>query len=269
VIIDNDVKIKDGDVLFEGTVTSEPWVGAPLAVNPASWYTYSDDFFTAGYLANAATTNLDGLVIQRGGKFSEVADHGAWLVTVVDGGGDNGETITIRDDAAGGILRLNANDNAADSVQIQLNGEAIAVTATKDLWYETRISVEDVSTNAVFAGLTVADTDILGSLGNDFMGFHLDGTSSNLTFKMGKDGVLATNVLSATMADATFYRLGFYADGSASNVYVYVDGACKATNSASGKMPIDEVLSPAFATQTGDTGADYLDIDYVVIKAQR
>lgn len=248
--------------------------GAPLAVDPASYYSWMEDFFRAGYIANAAVTNLDGLVILKGGKFAETADHAEWLVTVTDGDGDNNESITVADDAPGGWLTINTTDKALDAVQIQLNGEAFKVTTSKDLWFETKFEIEDVSEDTVFVGLTVADTDILGSLGNDFMGFYLD-QSTNCAFLSGKNGTITTNAAVAIFADATgtvgasAKRLGFYVDGSSSNVYVYVDGVLAASNLVSETIPNDEALAPAMCILTTDTGADYLRVDYLSVRAER
>lgn len=273
VVIDNDVKIKDGDVLFEGVTSSEMWVGAPLAVRPGSWYELFNDFVSAGYTADAATTNSLGAAIP-GSIFSETADRGSWLVTVTDDDGDGDESVTIADDGAGGWLVVNTTDKANDALNIQMNGEAVAVTATKDLWFEAKFEVEDVSEDTVFVGLTVADTDILGSLGNDFMGFYLD-QSGVVSFQTAKNGTITTNAAIATLVDATAtvgasaQTFSFYVDGSAGNVYVYLDGAVVAANVGIATIPNDEALSPAMAILTTDTGADYLRLDYIKVQAQR
>lgn len=261
--------------LSTGVLSSDTeYAGAPLAVDPASYYGWMDDFFLAGYLANSADTNLNGLVIQKGGKFAETADHAEWLVTVTDGDGDNNESIVVADDAPGGWVTINTTDKANDAVQVQKNGESFKVTTSKDLWFEAKFEIEDVSEDTVFVGLTVADTDVLGSLGNDFMGFYLD-QSTNCAFLCAKDGTITTNAAVAVFADATATvgasakRCGFYVDGSTSNVFIYVDGALVASNTASASIPNDEALAPAMSILTTDTGADFLRVDYINVRAQR
>jgi len=262
------VKMKDNDIVHAGTVGTALWAGSYIAAEPQDYYEFMDDFFTAGYIANAADTNTAGLTILKGGKFSEAADHAGWLVSVTDGDSDEGETIVVADDAAGGILVITCNDKADDAVQAQMNGESFAVTTTKDLWFEARIAIEDVSEDTAFVGLTVADTDILGSLGNDFMGFYMD-QSAVLQYQQAKNGTITTNTVTTNLLDATFVRVGVYADGSVSNSYVYLNGTCIATNAASATLPNDEALSPALAILTTDTGADYLKADYMKIQATR
>jgi len=251
-----------------GASTSVPWYDVPMPEVPGTHYTYMEDFFSAGYIANAADTNTAGLTILKGGKFSEAADQAAWLVSVTDGDSDEGETIKVADDVAGGELQITCNDKADDAVQCQLNGEAFAVTATKDLWYETKIKIEDVSEDTVFVGLTPADTDPLGSLGNDFIGFYVD-QSTNMTFQMAKNGAIVTNTPTVVIADDTAVTLGFYADGSTGNVYVYANGALVKTYTSTTNLPNDEVLSPQMAILTTDTGGDALKVDYLKIIAER
>lgn len=257
--------------LENGASTAVPWYDTPMNAVPSTHYTYFDDFFYAGYIANARVdttgTNVSTLV-QAGPKFSETANYGEWLVSVTDGDSDEGETILVADDVAGGELQITCNNKTADAVQCQMNGEAFAATLTKDLWYETKIKIEDVSADTVFVGLTVADTDPLGSLGNDFIGFYVD-QSTNMTFQMAKNGAITTNATLVVIADDTAVTLGFYADGSASNVYVYVDGALAATHTASASLPNDEALSPAMSILTTGTDADALKVDYLKIIGQR
>jgi len=261
--------------LSTGLLSSDTeYAGAPLAVDPANFYSYLEECLRAGYVANAASTNVSGATVLRGGMFSEIADHAEWLVSVTDGDSDENESITVADDAPGGWLVINTTDKANDAVQVQKNGESFKCTTSKDLWFESKFEIEDVSEDTVFVGLTVADTDVLGSLGNDFMGFYLD-QSTNCAFLCAKDGVITTNSAVAVFADATATvgasakRMGFYVDGSSSNVYVYVDGALVASNTASATIPNDEALSPAMSILTTDTGADFLRVDYINVRAQR
>jgi len=241
--------------------------GMPLVSDANNNYSYLNDFFSAGYKADSGTTN-------NASTFSETANYAEWLVTVTDSGSDEGETIVIADNSGAGWVTITCNDAVNDAVEIQKNGESFAVTTTKDLWYETKIQIEDVSDDKVTWGLTVSDTDVSGSFGNDFMLFQLD-ASTNVSFFMGKNGTLSTNLNVAVMADitgsvfASAKTFGIFADGSTSNVYVYIDGVAVATNVASTSLPNDLALSPVYSVVTTNIGADALWIDYLDCKAQR
>ncbi|MDH3279531.1 MAG: hypothetical protein OEQ39_03030 [Gammaproteobacteria bacterium] len=234
---------------------------------------YSDDFYWAGYIANAAVTNLGGLAVLKGGKFSEVADHSEWLVSVTDGDSDGLETITVSDNGGSGWLEIKTNNKAADDVEIQKNGEAFAVTSTRDLWFETKIAIDDVDQDNVVVGLTVADTDVLGSLGNDFMLFHFNQNTN--VFKWAKNGTIETNTAVTTWTDSgatvggNAKTLSFFVDGSESDIFVYVDNVLIASNKGSTNVPNDEALSPVYGIRTIDTGADSLWIDYLEIRQTR
>jgi hypothetical protein len=263
-------------ILFAADYTPRSIEGANLQMGIGAeqidvGYTWVDDFFSAGYKANAAITNCAVGTIWRGGKFSEAADEGEWLVTVTDGDGDNGEAVKVADDAVGGWLEILCNNKALDTMNVQLNGESFGPTSSKDLWYEIKMNIDDVSADMVWVGLTVADTDVMDSFGNDFIGFYV--TNGTCTFQSGKDGVLATNSVTTfddgASAGTNAKRLGFHVDGSTSNVVVYLDGAPVATNLASGKLPLDEAISPIMAIRTTDTGADSLFVDYIKVVGDR
>ena len=194
--------------MVNGTITADGlWDGAPATYPIESQSVYFDDFYAAGFLPNTAGA---------GGKFDETADAGEWLVSVTDGGTDNGETIVIDDGGGSGWLVITCNDAANDDVECQKNGEAFTPSLTKDLWFETRFEIEDVSEDKVVVGLTVSDTDVLSTYGNDFMLFETS-ESGVVNFKMGKNGTLSTNAAIATLVNVTATvgasakRFGFYA----------------------------------------------------------
>ncbi|MDH3563103.1 MAG: hypothetical protein OEN49_06875 [Gammaproteobacteria bacterium] len=263
-------------VMLSGVVANAQYT--PGAREVGAWpsqtfSTYADDFFSAGYIAAAATTNHAAATVLRGGKFSEVADHAEWLVSTTDGDGDDLETITIADNGGSGWLEIKTNNKAVDAVEIQKNGEAFTITAAKDLWYEAKIAIDDVSADRVFIGLTVADTDVLGSFGNDFIGFYLNQNTNS--FQMAKNGTIVTNASITTMTDTGATVGGnakvfsFYVDGSAGDVWAYVDGVEVGFQDGSSSVPNDEALSPVFGILTVDTGADSLFVDYFSVRQHR
>ena len=106
---------------------------------------YFDDFLDGrSHIANNAT------IASGQGKFSELANLGDWLVTLVDGGGDNGEVIRVADDGVGGLLTLTTNDADNDSIEMQMNGEAWQLALGKDIVFEVRLKGADISEFADF-----------------------------------------------------------------------------------------------------------------------
>lgn len=284
VTIDNDVKIKDGDVLFEGTATSEMWVGAPIMASmrgvTAGWSTYIDDFYVAGYTPNVTATNYivasDTIVPNTCAKFSEVADRGAWLATVADANPDNGETITVLDDAPGGILKILNNDGTNDRVSVQMNGEAFKLATGKKLYFEASFAISDADKNDVFVGLGTADTAFIGGLPNDHIGFiaHHDGNLDITVSQDGSNSLYDTGVdLSDISGVTNLTTVAFYWNG-AGTVETYVRGngsgsmsvSTQLVNTVGGpEIPDDEAMSPCFEIHNTDAAADYMYVDNLII----
>jgi len=84
---------------------------------------------------------------------------------------------------------------------------------------------------------------------------------------MGYNVAVMADITGSVFASAKTF--GIFADGSTSNVYVYIDGVAVATNVASTSLPNDLALSPVYSVVTTNTGADALWIDYLDCKAQR
>ena len=69
----------------------------------ASRASYHENFLTCGYIAGSTTTEIGGL-------FSEGADAGRWLVTVVG----TSETIVVLDNQPGGVVRMTSGASDDD-----------------------------------------------------------------------------------------------------------------------------------------------------------
>jgi len=245
----------------------------PKALESNPPVTYMEEFTAAGYTANAAVTNTGGLTIAQNGKFSEGADKAAWLVSVQDGDSDEGEAITVVDDGPSSFLKILTNDKIADHMNLQNNGEFFKCDSTRDLLFQARIEIGDVSDSIMYIGLGVADTDIGASLGNDFMYFETS-SSGVINFKQGKNGTITTNAAIGTFTDGTgtgaaAKTLGVYVDGSAGHSFVYVDGVLAASNLSSTTIPNDEALVPGIYIEGTNSTADALYVDYIRVEQTR
>ncbi len=230
---------------------------------------WQDDCFDGGYVANAAVTNVGGLNI-AGGYFSEVADLGTYLVTVVDGGTNNSEAIVV-DDAIDGVRKVTTSAVANDTVQYQLGGEAFKLnsTTTNRLWYETRFGIGDVSSNNCAVGLCLASaTDVIGTPGADNIYFNWIGASNTLHFVVTQDSTATTVDTGVALLDYTdqgeLVRAGFTyeADGTIS---VYVAGTLITNLTDDGStivFPDDEELTAFVAIEAVSAVAASVYVDY-------
>lgn len=221
---------------------------------------WEEDWVEGGYCPDLALASES----DPAAKISEVADRGAWLMSVTDGDSDGDEIVAIIDDGPNGILMLETTDKADDCLNMQLNGEMFRPGIGTQLWFNCRVAIEDVDKDNMFIGLATADTDILGSLPNDCIGFQMDG-DGNIDYHCSQDGTDTTGDTGVDMEDGVYVTLAFYWDG-VSTVTFAVNGTTVATvvdDGATIYVPDDEALSPIIAVDTSDTGKDYMLCDYI------
>ena len=244
------------------------WGDSPILAarfNPQNYLIYEDHFHSVGYVRDAL---FFGESDPAGGKFSEVADASEWLVTVVDGGADNGETIKVADDKLGGWLELTTNDANNDLISCQKNGESVKPAAGKKIWWECRLDINDADTADWFIGLADTTTGILAAL-TDCIGFIVPAGDSaqDLIFVGDKSTAEDQNDTGTDVANTTSLTLGFYVDGI-SSITCWVGNAIVASAAlATANIPI-VALSPIIEVRNASAAASILRVDYVVMVAE-
>ena len=223
--------------------------GRVNAKNPQDVHVFLDDFYKA--------------------DISETADAALWNATLVDGGSDDGEVLTVSDDAAGGWLTCTTNDADNDLNNLQLNGEPFKLASGKSLYFETKLYVNDIDTQDLFVGLAITDaTAIAGT--TDCVGFRIaDGTASQyfecVSEKDSTEESTDTSV-AITASAATAKRLGILFDGD-SSIYFLIDGDIVAKHSTT--IPNDEALTPTLEIRNASAAASTLSVDYVYVAQER
>jgi hypothetical protein len=194
-----------------------------------------------------------------------VAD--SWTITEV------GTSLQKVLDERNGILSLISGGSENDGNNMQLGGsgdsetigESFAPAAGKNLWFETRISGNDVDQNDIFVGLSVQDTAVVASLGQAYIGFYSVDESAALNFASAAASVASTSLGITTLADATYIKLGFKVT-STDKVEAYINDVLTATITTS--IPT-ELMKLTFAHLTGEGSANELNIDYVAVCQDR
>jgi hypothetical protein len=177
-----------------------------------------------------------------------------------------------------GVARLDAPGTDNDESFIAYNNDAaglIKADASHDWWFEARVKLSQIAAEqGVFVGLA-EETGI----GVDFM------TDNTMVMKVvdaiGFQIVHATAAaavwqsiiqltggaraaVNATLANGStnFVKLGMKSVSGV--VTFYVDGVANATTVASSatNFPLNQVMSPVFATKTGKGAQNYLDLDW-------
>lgn len=222
---------------------------------------FFDDFITAGFLANTAG---------RAGKFDETADSGEWKVTVIDGGTDNAETITIDDGATadypGGWLKILCNDADNDAVECQLNGESFQISTTSKIIFEVRMKVNDVSETDWLFGLCTTDTDVLGGC-NDSIAFRCLDSTGDIDAVTEDDTNETVTDTGSDLADDTPVVLRIEIDG-VSEARFYVNGVLKATHQTN--LPdTGTYLTPTMCIRNDGAVAQKMWVDYIHVFQNR
>lgn len=224
---------------YEGGVTNAKtgmWAKAPF-LDPRKYHAYFNDFdhFVTGdwTITNVGTTPTNALTD---------VDGGALLTTIT------------------------AADN--DSSFLQKKGESYRFEAGKKLFFECRFRVSDATQSDVVFGLQITDTTPLAVSDGVYFLKPDDGATVNLVSLMNSAGT--TQAAVATLADATFIRLGFYFDGQ-SAIEVYVDDVKVATVAVTLGTTLcnDEDLTVSFGLQNGEAVAKNLTTDYILVAKER
>ena len=199
------------------------------------------------------------------GKFSELANLGDWLVTLVDGGGDNGEVIVVADDGVGGLLTLTTNDADNDSIEMQMNGEAWQLASGKDVVFEVRMKGTDVSEFDWFVGLAITDTTTM-TASSDRIGFECPDSTGDIDAISEKDSTQTTTDSGKDLTDNTFVVLRFETSGTGTVRY-YVNGALVAKHTTN--IPEDEALTPTICIRNDGAAANTMTLDYILVARDR
>jgi len=225
---------------------------------------YFDDFLVGpGFTANNAT------IASAQGKFSELADHGEWLVTVVDGGADEGETIGLLDSQTGGQVQFVTNDADNDLLSMQLNGEGWKLHATNRLLFEIRLHVADFSEIDWFVGMSITGTGIITDgadyATSDLVGFGCGDSTGNIDAVTSKDSTETVTDTTVDLEDGTFIVLRL--EATTTNVDFYVDGTL--TTSTTTNIPDDEHMTPTMEFRNDGAVAQTATVDYILVNQAR
>lgn len=207
-----------------------------------------------------------------------------WKLTLIDGGGDNGEIVGPIVDGVGGILKLTTNDADNDALEVQMAGSSFALASGRSMVFEIRMAIEDVSETDWFVGFAIgADTTILTGC-TDFIGFGNTADAGDIMCVNGKNasGEVADGGSGTTLTDSgeefgdstataatiisALKTLRVEIDGT-TEARFYVDNKLVATHTTN--LPDDEDLSPAICLRTAGAAAETLYADWLTVGMTR
>lgn len=173
--------------------------------------------------------------------------------------------------AASHVLELDSNSTTAtQGANLQRTGGPfiVPVAGTK-IFAEFEVKVVDTYDKAeLFIGLSEVDTTVIATSANssaNHIGWQCVTDDGVLLFTSEKAGTGDTGA-AATIAEATYIRLGFVVDGITS-VTQFVDGVETGTAKVTANVPIVKLV-PTFVCQSGGTNDPILHIKPFTIFTQ-
>jgi hypothetical protein len=160
----------------------------------------------------------------------------------------------------GGLVTLTSDALDNDGCQIQRIISPFIPAAGKPIWFEAKLQLVTAAKHVesdMQVGLCFLDTTLIAGQ-EDGIYFRKDDGDALIDAVTEKTHVETVTAGIGTLAAATWYKFGFFADG-VSTVYFYIDGVLVATHTAT--IPI-VALSPSFAFLNGEAGATAWQIDY-------
>ena len=169
----------------------------------------------------------------------------------------SGTTTFASTDASGGKAIITTAGNENDGGNYQLNGESFETTSDQDLYFGTKLAINDVDQTDLFIGLAVTDTTLLGGVANAIYFESVDG-SALLSAVTEASSTETQSDSVGTLADDTEIELEFYWDGT--TVEFFVNGSSVATSTTN--IPATQMrVSVHFLT--GEATANTCTIDWI------
>lgn len=207
----------------------------PMAINP-DYFVVVDDF--------------TGIAIDTTNDWTELKDGTASVAIVAD---------TVGGEVA--LTSTATTDNDGASIQ---GNEIFAVTADKDIFFQTRIKCNDADQTDICVGLTVnfATNPEAMLAATDRIVFQVDDGDASILCKTEKNGTETSTDSGVDLADDTYIVLGFSVNGTGS-VTFYINGKQVAQHTTN--IPDDENLALAAMSISGSaSGTRATTLDYIM-----
>lgn len=166
------------------------------------------------------------------------------------------------------LLSTAITDN--DGASIQRAETTFLCVAGRELMFEARVKVSDADQGEMFIGLAdnfITDPEAVIVGGVARIGFELIDGAATINTVIDDDTTDTKTVLSKSMSDNTYVKLGFRIDGA--SVRFYVNRALVSTQALPSAIAA-VTMGPAFMHISGDaSGTHSALIDYVLVCAKR
>ncbi len=170
----------------------------------------------------------------------------------------------------GAVTLLSAATTDNVGAAIQRAETCFLIKTGKQLWFEARVKVGDADQGEMFIGLAdnfITDPEAVIVGGVARVGFELIDGAATINTVIDDDATSVKTILSTSMVDDTYVRLGFRTEGA--SIRFYVDRALVSTQALPAAIAA-VTLGPAFFHLSGDaTGTHKAMADYIFAAQKR
>jgi len=223
-------------------------------LQPSKYFGIFDDFLKVN--------SSQGVAVNEDAAQATSIDSDLWTVNI----GGTGDGAALDSTKTGGVLKMTNGNTGGDEVSIAALGAGFAVDAAspRQVWWESRIQLDDVSGTGFFVGLASnnggEEVTIIDSA-EDALGFIMTTGATPDIKAIGAKGNTETQTdTGVNAADGEYIVLSFHFDGV--QAHFYVNGIKKVSTTSN--LPNDgTILFPAIEFTSVGTDSDVNYIDYV------
>ncbi len=193
-----------------------------------------------------------------------------WVVTDTGTG-----AIAIAESAQFGRLEVDTSGTDNDMTQMQMIGEPWRYVPGKRMGFMAKVRFSDANDSEKFLGLSIIDNSLIAGEPSDGLYFHSAETEAELNFSAAKGSTRTKlSLITGTFEDDVYRVVGFLVNTNGS-VSVYDGLAINSLalvgtiQSGLSSLPDDQDLSLSIAIQTGNTGVESIDLDWITIFQER
>lgn len=173
----------------------------------------------------------------------------------------------------GGVITQTTAIGATDYTTIASNPTAFNFVATQQVWFETRLTIDNVTIPTMLAGLvagTIAAFTATPPTSGIWFYKAPAATAVTLITRVGSGTAISLSVPidAALLVAGTNIRLGFYYNGKDA-IDVFVNGNKVASQTTLTQLPVATALTPAVGVGSGAGGVAVQTVDYILAAQDR
>lgn len=184
-----------------------------------------------------------------------------WILTSTGSG-----TAAVQNED-GGVLLLTNGSSDNDNTFLQYKGgasstvvETFSWDSTKAMWFHARMKVSNATQTDFVIGLQITDTSPLAV--SDGFYFQKDDDATSLYFKATKSSTSTSVTGLATIADDTYFTVGFWWDPTLGVLNLYYNGNPVGSISDTTNFTT-HTLTLSFGVQNGDGNSRTMSLDFL------